>query len=288
MSQSASILPKVRGCAIPVRSTPLRKPEAAMPVILQQRLPHTPWMDPRTARLPGVLPVEGDTWLSMDDAFAAQMALRDRLIADIPQTVLGQLPEGLAASQELYDLVLARLAVTAGYTLAATTATRPDGARIALDRDQPLRTLGRLVQEDLCLMQRREDEHVLTGACLCFPSSWSLSEKLGRPLTGIHRTVRVYEDDLARRVQRLFDVIRPEQPLWRMNALVYANPELHQPGYESAPRTDRLNGEFVRAERQTLLRLPASGAVLFAIHTYVVRLDSLTEAERAGLETARL
>ena len=86
----------------------------------------------------------------------------------------------------------------------------------------------------------------------------------------------------------MFDVIRPEQPLWRMNALVYVNPDLHQPGVEGAPRTDRHNGQYLRAERQTLLRLPKSGAVLFAIHTDVVRLDSLTPSERDGLETARL
>lgn len=63
---------------------------------------------------------------------------------------------------------------------------------------------------------------------------------------------------------------------------------LHQPGYEGAPRTNRRGGQFVRAERQTLLRLPQTGAVLFAIHTYVVRLDSLTAEERSGLEEARL
>ena len=107
-------------------------------------------------------------------------------------------------------------------------------------------------------------------------------------MTGIHATVKVYEPEIARRVQRLFDVIRVEQPLWRMNALVYVNPALHQPGRENAPRTERRNGQYVRAERQTLLRLPQTQAVLFAIHTYVVTLDSLTEAERQGLAAARL
>ena len=151
-----------------------------------------------------------------------------------------------------------------------------------------METLGRLVQEDLCLMQKIDTEHVLTGAALCFPASWSLDEKLGRPLVGIHRTVKPYEPDLAHRVQRMFDLMRPEQPLWRMNALVYVNPDLHQPGREGAPRIDRRSGQFVRAERQTLKRLPQTGAILFAIHTYVVRLDTLSEAERQGLETARL
>ena len=259
-----------------------------MPPILQSRLPLAPWMDARTARLPGVLPDEGQEWLSVDDAFAAQMALRDALIVEKPEVVLAVLPEGRPAAEELFDMVLARLAVTSGYHLGARAATRPDGVSVPLDRTRPLATLGRLVQEDLCLLEKPGDQHVLTGACLCFPASWSLSEKLGRPLTGIHRTVAVYQPDLARRVQRMFDAIRPGQPLWRMNALVYVNPDLHQPGVEGAPRTDRRNGQYLRAERQSFVRLPLTGAVLFAIHTCVVRLDSLSGAERAGLDAARL
>jgi len=259
-----------------------------MPLILQSCLPFAPWMDPRTARLPGILPVEGAEWLVRDDAFAAQMGLRDQLIADRPQIVLGQTAAGQTAAEELYDIVLDLLAQTAGYTAGPGTLRRPDGVTVPLDRANPLKTLGRLVQEDLCLMQRIGDEHVLTGACLCFPSSWSLSEKLGRPMTMIHRTVKPYDADMARRVQRMFDVIRVGHPLWRMNALVYVNPDLHQPGYEGAPRTERRGGQYLRAERQTMLRLPRTDAVLFAIHTYVVTLDSLTGDQRAGLETARL
>ena len=259
-----------------------------MPPILQSRLPLAPWMDARTARLPGVLPDDGQEWLSVDDAFAAQMALRDQLIAEKPDVVLGLLPQGQAAAEELYDMILSRLTTTEAYHVAPDTVTRPDGVTVPLDHSRPLATLGGLVQEDLCLMEKQGDQHVLTGACLCFPSSWSLAEKLGRPLTGIHRTVAVYEADLARRVQRMFDAIRPDQPLWRMNALVYVNPDLHQPGIEGAPRTDRRNGQYLRAERQSFVRLPKTGAVLFAIHTHVVRLDSLTEAELSVLETARL
>ena len=150
-----------------------------MPVILQNRLPFAPWMDPRTARLPGIMPVEGCDWLRVDEAFAGQMALRDRLIAEEPQVVLGQMPEGRAASADLYDLVLARLGQVTGYRIGTQSVLRPDGVEVALDRGEPLRTLGRLVQEDLCLMERQGEEHVLTGACLCFPSSWSLDEKLG-------------------------------------------------------------------------------------------------------------
>ena len=259
-----------------------------MTPILQSRLPLAPWMDLSTSRLPGINPVDSDDWLTVDDAFYGQMQRRDDLIAQIPQVVLGQLPAGLPAAQELYDLILSRLAMQPGYQVGSASVVRPDGVEVPLDRAQPLKTLGRLVQEDLCLLEKHGDEHVLTGACLCFPSSWSLAEKLGRPLIGIHRTVRVYDEALAKRVQRMFDMIRPDKPLWRMNALNYVDPELHQPGVEGAPRKDRTNGQFMRVERQTMLRLPATNAVLFAIHTYVVRLETLTEAERAELESARL
>jgi hypothetical protein len=55
-----------------------------MSLILQTTLPFAPWMDPRTNRLPGVLPLKGDDWLRVDEAFGAQMAERDRLIREVP------------------------------------------------------------------------------------------------------------------------------------------------------------------------------------------------------------
>lgn len=256
--------------------------------ILQSRLPHLPWMDPRLSRLPGVLPLNGDDWLVQDEAYGPQMAERDRLISAAPDLVYQQLQEGRPASEELYELVLARLAQRPGFRIGGNTALRPDGFEIALDPSEPLKTLGRLVQEDLCVMEKAGQEHRLTGAVLCFPASWHLHEKIGRPLIGIHRPVHSYDDGLAARVQRMFDVIRPDAGLWRMNALVYRDPGLHQPRREADPRTDRRGGSFLRAERQCFVRLPKTGAVIFAIHTYVVLVSDLPSDAVAGLEEARL
>ena len=60
--------------------------------ILQSRLPFAPWMDPRTARLPGILPVEGEDWLRVDDAFAAR--------SSIPVEATYVVPRGLRAQEE--------------------------------------------------------------------------------------------------------------------------------------------------------------------------------------------
>ncbi|MDZ4135417.1 MAG: DUF3445 domain-containing protein, partial [Paracoccaceae bacterium] len=205
-----------------------------MTSILQSHLPFAPWMDPRTARLPGILPLEGDAWLCTDDAFAAQMAERDRLIADAEPAVHGLQEPARPAADELLDRVLMKVHTTAGYRVDDDQVIRPDGVCVPILRAAPLLTLGRLVQEDLCLLQHDGTEHVLTGAILCFPASWTLAEKLGRPMTGIHTPVAPYDADVARRVQRLFDAIRPEQPLWRANALSYDVPVLHLPRPEGA------------------------------------------------------
>lgn len=257
-------------------------------MVLQSDLPAYPWLDPRLARLPGTLPLDPSDWLRRDEAYAGQMALRDLLIATRTPEVHALLPQARAAADELYQTVLARLAPL-GFGLGPTSIRRPDGVEVALDPTQPLATLGRLVQEDLCLMEEGgphgyPGEHVLTGAILCFPASWTLSEKIGRPLVRIHAPVPPYDDDIARRVQRLFDGIRPDRPLWRMNANPYMSPDLFHPRREADPRPKpRGPAPYLRSERQCLLRLPDTGAVVFSIHTYVVAMESLPEAARPGL-----
>ena len=251
--------------------------------ILQTHLPFAPWMDPRTARLPGVQPLRDDHWTCVDEAFAGQMAERDRLIAFDPGRVHALQPAAEPAARELYDHLLQILSTRAGYTVSAFAVRRPDGVEVALDETQPLLTLGRLFQEDFCLLQPCDGEHVLTGAILCFPAGWTLAQKLGHPLTRIHAPVAPYDGDIARRVQRMFDAIRPDAPLWRANSLLYDDPALHQPRVEGQPRPVPVTKTYARSEKQCLIRLEKSRAVVFAIHTYVVKITDLAPDVARGL-----
>lgn len=248
-----------------------------MTPVLQRRLPQMPWMQPATARLPGIQPVAPGDWLRVDEAFAGQMAERDRLIREIPQAVHALRPEAEPAAQELLDLVLTELPGL-GHVIEGDRVQRPDGVTVPLDRSAPLLTLGRLVQEDFCIHLASGPEHALMGAILCFPASWTLSEKIGRPLTGIHTPVEVYDEALAARVQRLFDAVRPEQPLWRANALLYEDPALYQPRREGEERPRPQSRNYLRSERQCLVRLPKTRAVVFSIHTTVVHVDDVDPA----------
>ena len=245
-----------------------------MPEILQKSIPYDV---SKGKGLPGISPLSPGGWIIHDEVFAEQMAERDRLLRHMPARVHCDAGASVAAKQEVLSEVLRIVTNRAGYQISDAHVTRPDGVRVDLAGDDPLVTAARLIQEDLLLHETRDGtdgEHVLTAGVLCFPASWTLSEKVGHPLTRIHAPVEVYDPNVAKRVQRLFDGIKSGRPLWRFNVLQYPIADLFQPRSERAPRradADYETGEFTRSEHQALVRLPVSGAVLFALHTYVVQ-----------------
>jgi len=234
-----------------------------MPVILQTRLPE---QQTGTPRLPGTGPCGAEDWLLMDEAYAPQMAYREALLAERPEAVFYQSETAKPAASELLENALALLP-RFGFGIDTKAVVCPDGRKVTLDRSQPLWTLAHLVQEDLCILQKRGDEHVLTAAALCFPANWRLADKIEQRLTAIHSPVAEYDADIARRVQRLFNGVRAGRPLWRFNKLHYADADLHQPRRRE-PGSDMA---FTRYERQYTLSRPDNDAVVFTIHTYVVR-----------------
>lgn len=260
-----------------------------MPPVLQSRLPVAPWMAPHTMRLPGTVPIAPQEWLLRDEVFGQQMALRDQLIAERPEAVHAMEPGCAPAAEELLAVILARLQGDDGYRREGDALVRPDGVRVGLG-GPALVVAGRLVQEDLLVLARPEGagEHRLTGGILCFPSNWTLREKLGTGLARIHAPIGEYDEGIARRVQRLFDGLRPEAPLCRANLLIYGTSELFNPRREGdRHKPGPGEGRFVRVERQCLVKLPASQAVVFSIHTYLVRAEALTAAQRAALIALR-
>lgn len=255
--------------------------------------PFTPFMSPHTATPPGMSPMKMSDWLHRDAAYAPQMAYRDHLIETRRDVVFAAQPESAGPAGELLDLVRRQLSKAPDHRVANGSLVRPDGLKVPLAGDHPLALLGRCAQEDFCILWKPEDsdEHILIGAILCFPSRWSLAEKLGRPLISIHDPVPNYDDTLAPRVQRLFDALKPERPLVRGNWLVHTTPDLHQPLTEEAKenRGKALSDQFwLRTERQSLMRLPHSGAVVFTIKTCVTPIEALTPEQRAGLLEAMI
>lgn len=252
--------------------------------ILQDKLAHAPWTTPHLRRLPGVQPLQMADWLIVDEAYAAQLAEKARLTAERLADVHALPSEAEPAAQEVLELVLAWLAQSPQFRVDGRQIRCPDGRVVGIDPAKPLITLSRLLQEDICILQKHGDEHVLTAALVCFPANWTLSEKLGRPLMAVHQPVADYAEDIGKRVQRLFDGIRPDRPLWRANSLFYNDPALFQPRRETDRRDiGNRDAPYLRSERQSLLKLPKTGAVVFTIHTTLIRQTALTADQRQGL-----
>ena len=238
-------------------------------MIFQKQIPY----DTTYPNLPGTRPISPDEWIICDDAFSQQMALRDQLIETKKDKVLAISNEAQDAAVELLKMTLDFCITKLGYKKKVNKIIRPDKVSIEIDLNEPMTFLGRLVQNDFCILQKKDNEHVLTAAALCFPASWSLEEKFLKPLIDIHVPVKQYDDNIAKRVQRLFDGLQINRPVWRFNALYYEDPNLFQPRSVNQPRRKPAPNKvkYFRSERQTIIKLPESGAIIFGIHTFVVR-----------------
>ena len=205
-------------------------------------------------------------WLVVDEQREAELAFKAVLLGDRHDEVFAAMPATEEAGQEALDLI-----VGIGPTevkASAVDVELTDGKGQAL---HPLDIAGRLVQEDLCLLKRTSDGWILVAGSVCFPSRWSLAEKIGRPLLDVHDPVEGYSSDLARRVDRLFDRL-DQQIVWRRNWFLRPEPHLFQPskpegGDRIVAAPDCLSGLYLRSERQTFRLLPQTGNVLFTIRT---------------------
>ena len=242
-----------------------------MSEILHDKLPYR--LDTKR-NLPAVTALDPDNVLIKDHTYADQMAERERLINDFEQDVICLEPKTLFAAQELLDFVLRFLPRLGGFIKTADHIICPDGRQVVISYTNPLASIGRLVQNDFCLLIKKDEEHILSGAILCFPASWSLEEQFLRPLSIIHTPIAAYDSNVARRVQRLFDGVKPNRPIWRHNELYYDKPDLYQPRKTTnrRPILKEADRRFLRSERQVIFRLPRSNAVIFSIHTHVLKM----------------
>ncbi|MBX3285613.1 MAG: DUF3445 domain-containing protein [Actinobacteria bacterium] len=234
-----------------------------------------PWLAMGLGRVPEA------AWLLPDDHREAELAERRRLLRDRHAEVVGTLPGTEAAGEEVLELVRAWEA-----THRPDLAAEPSGGTGA----HPLEEAGRRTQEDLVLMVRREGRYHLDAAVLCFPSHWRLADKLGGSALAIHGPVPRYRDDLAERVDRYLERLRPDVIGARRNWSVHDRPDLFAPDPPTDPRPaepHEVGSRFwLRSERQTLRRLPRTGAVLFTIRVQQAPFDALRHRPDVALALA--
>ena len=148
--------------------------------------------------------------------------------------------------------------------------------------------------EDMCLLILRpgDEQYRLVGAAVAWPSDWTPADKMGLPLRALHAPIQGYEAQLAGGVDHFMSKLKPGAIYGRCNWFIAATGErrwvAEPPEQAFAHVTPENAGEtlFVRSERQTLRRLPETGAILFTIGIYVSPLGKLSQANIARLSDA--
>jgi hypothetical protein len=253
---------------------------------------YRPFLDGPWRLAMGLKALDLREWIEIDEHFEGQLAERRRLLDQRRGEVLGALPESAAGQAEVLELLLDHLPErfpehyrrANGELANLVTGERFD---LAAWREAPLELAGRLVQEDLCLLQRGGPAYRLVAGVLCFPSHWRLADKLGRPLEVIHEPVPGFAGGLAATVDRFFANLQVARPVWRVNWSLVDTPQLFLPPEHRAARKaigpERAGEQlWLRVERQTLRRLPRSGDVLFGIRTHLAPLAAVIDGPPAA------
>lgn len=264
---------------------------------------HTPYDGSSKLFQIGLKQLDLGNWIEIDNSFDFQLAEKRRIHAehaaevfvaeggteDAQAEVLALLHAHLPARfPKRYGLKDGRLKVTG----------HPELDGLETQGVPPLKNASLLVQEDLIIMRRGETGWRLAAGALCFPSSWVLTEKFGKPMSGIHEPVPGFGPGTrnADLIDRMFDRLQVVQPVERFNWSIQSGEALYHP-LSNVERIDRATGRptrfpdvetaaraFIRVERQTLRKLPVSGDILFTIRIHLDPIALLAKRpDRAAL-----
>lgn len=190
----------------------------------------------------------------------------------------------------------------------AAFASNPDAIQLTTEADAAGQELAAMLgvsgalpevatahHEDMCLLTRQpgEDIYRLVGAAVAYPTDWHPKDKMGLPLAAMHAPIQGYQEQLASGVDYFMAKLKPGKIFGRCNWFIAPTPQLRWIA-DSTPEVafGHINAAnasetlFVRSERQTLRRLPETGAILFTIGVYVAPLGSLSSANITMLASA--
>jgi hypothetical protein len=234
----------------------------------QRTPPYAPFRAGAPTFSPALRPISPADWLQPDTE-AHVLDWKRGLLAD-PERVLRQSHKGRAAATE----AAARVGDAFG-------ATSPD-----------LLTASGLVSDDLVVMERDGEDWLCTGLTLTAPTFFSIDQAFGHDLTALHGPVPDGRR-LARRIGRVFDGLQPGTVLERFNWTLQCGPERFTPDATPlrarAATTPAKGADTVvhlRVERQTIVKLAHTGAVLFTIRVCLDPLTALQAEDRPALATA--
>ncbi|MGW0173396.1 heme-dependent oxidative N-demethylase family protein [Rhodococcus sp. NPDC003322] len=154
--------------------------------------------------------------------------------------------------------------------------------------EAPLRYIGGQIQEDVVLLDQREGALWGDAGLVTFAADWSLRFDVGMSFLQIHGPVpRVHEEGVIPRAQQFLMGLQPGQRYRRTNWTLTVDRRLDTATetYPDWGRDRRLVAEgpgvdvgarlHLRVEVQHLVRLGASGSIMFLIRTHLLPFEEV-------------
>lgn len=151
---------------------------------------------------------------------------------------------------------------------------------LSIEDEAPIESMtriGRILEPDVLLLRREGGGPLrLVGGALCFPSSWSLEEKMGHTLEAIHQPVPGLNDQIGRPIDTFLAGMKPGSAWLRSNWGLSRFPDRNQHtalGLAELSSDAAATDAWVRAEHQLLIPLPDTNSIAFGIRLGIQRLD---------------
>ncbi|KAF2028015.1 hypothetical protein EK21DRAFT_102105 [Setomelanomma holmii] len=244
--------------------------------------------------------------IAMDSTFPSRCSIRTNLIATQRHEVLAANPRSYPAVLELYHWLVNTYLPTrfpsvytpCGLDLRNNVTSSLLPCRLGPhDAERALRVLGQNIDNEFLILLPSTDpknsgKYRLEAFVNCFPSGFNTRSKLNLLLSEIHTPVPGYAAKLEKSMDRFFANLPMGKIVQRANWSISTDGELFclAGNHMSAKELEKmgemeeeidLSKTVLRCERQTLHRLPETGALVFAFKTYQYPIREL-EDEGSG------
>ncbi|KAH6859787.1 hypothetical protein B0T12DRAFT_121064 [Alternaria alternata] len=255
--------------------------------------------------------------IAMDNTYRERLQIRSRLIEKERYEVLACNSEAVPAVLELYEWLTRTYLPLRFPSLYAITESGKHLRNHVTDSliplhmtngEEALEILGSNIDTEFLLLTpspsplasepldgssfgtTTQTKYLLTAFINCFPSGFNTRSKLNQLLAAIHAPVPGYAAKLEKSMDRFFANLPMGKIVKRSNWSISTNGELfclegNHMSEEDLARKQKIGAEeeidldktVVRCERQTLHRLPKTGALVFAFKTYQYPLRELRD-----------
>ncbi len=253
---------------------------------------YTPYDGSATPFTIGLNQLDPSRWIETDDQLGFYLNAKQEELSARYTEVFAAEPSTEDAQQEVLELLTDHLLTDHSATYRRVgNIMQFAGQSLKLDAVEvpALIRAGMMIADDLALMRRKDTGWHLSAAFVAFPSSWSLREKFGQPMEGVHEQVPGFQGGSrnADLINRMFDNLREDRVVTRLNWSIKGSGALPQPASKHVDNDPAVAGlqamsNYIRVERQTLRRLPTSGDILFTIRVYVDPLSVIVADPRGA------